>query len=370
MQKNERMKNMATAKKLPSGSWRCQVYSHTETVINPDGTEKQKRVYRSFTSDIPGPKGKREAERMASVWAAGKETASKTNKTLGEAYDEYIKLRSTVLSPSTIREYKRMRRGSLTGLMEQKVMVITQDMVQDAINRETLNKSPKSVRDIHGLLSAVLKHYRPEFALNTTLPQKIPPKIYIPSEEDIRRVIKQVEGTEMEIPVLLAAFGPMRRGEICALDSDHINGNVVHVEYSLALDENNQWVKKAPKSTSGDRYIEFPDFVIARMSGITGKVTDLTPTQISHRFINIVKKAGASKFRFHDLRHYCASIQHALGIPDAYIMARGGWKNDAVLKQVYRHALEERQKEMNAVANNYFSELCNTKNNTNNEKPL
>ena len=72
----------------------------------------------------------------------------------------------------------------------------------------------------------------------------------------------------------------------------------------------------------------------------------------------------------HDLQHYCVSIQHALGIPDAYIMARGGWKNDAVLKQVYHHALEERQKEMNAAANDYFSELCNMKYNTDNKKPL
>lgn len=355
---------MATARKLPSGSWRCQVYSHTETIIAPDGTEKKKRIYRSFTSDIPGPKGKREAERLASIWAAGKETASKTNKTLGDAYDEYIELRSPVLSPSTIREYKRSRRCDLANLMDKKIMNITQDMIQDAINKEALCKSPKSVRNIHGLLSSVLKHYRPEFALNTSLPQKVPPKIFIPAEDDIKRVLQYVEGTEMEIPILLAAFGPMRRGEICALDSDHINGNIVHVEYSMALDENNNWVKKAPKSISGDRYIEFPDFVIEKINGITGPITSLKPNQISDRFIDIINKTGVCKFRFHDLRHYCASIQHALGIPDAYIMARGGWKNDTVLKQVYRHALEEKQKEMNAKANDYFSELCNTKSNT------
>ena len=32
---------MATAKKLASGSWRCQVYSHTEEIIQPDGTVKR-----------------------------------------------------------------------------------------------------------------------------------------------------------------------------------------------------------------------------------------------------------------------------------------------------------------------------------------
>ena len=44
----------------------------------------------------------------------------------------------------------------------------------------------------------------------------------------------------MEIPILLAAFGPIRRSEICALDSDHINGNIVHVEYAMVQNEDKE----------------------------------------------------------------------------------------------------------------------------------
>lgn len=360
---------MATAKKLPSGSWRCQVFSHFEITTDKDGKQKKKRIYKSFTCDIPGPKGKREAERLASVWAATKETSSVYSKTFGQALDEYIKLRSTVLSPATIREYKRSRKHDLQGLMNKKMYEITQEMIQNEINKETLNHSPKSVRNMHGLLSAVFKLYRPDFALNTVLPKKVPPKIFIPSEKDIKTVLAYVKDTEMEIPILLAAFGPIRRGEICALDSDHINGNIVHVEYSMAMDEHHKWIKKSPKTISGNRYIEFPDFVAEKLKDIKGNVTNLTPSQISDRFIDIIDRTGVSKFRFHDLRHCCASIQHALGIPDAYIMQRGGWGNDSVLKQVYRHALEDKQREMNVVANDYFSELCNMKCNTQIKKP-
>ena len=53
---------------------------------------------------------------------------------------------------------------------------------------------------------------------------------------------------------------------------------------------------------------------------------------------------SASAFRFHDLRRYSASIMHAIGDPDQYIMERGGWKSDKVLKQVYRGTLNEYQK--------------------------
>jgi hypothetical protein len=32
---------------------------------------------------------------------------------------------------------------------------------------------------------------------------------------------------------------------------------------------------------------------------------------------------------------------NALNIPDAYIMARGGWSSPAVMQSVYRHALAD-----------------------------
>ena len=70
-----------------------------------------------------------------------------------------------------------------------------------------------------------------------------------------------------------------------------------------------------------------------------------------------MERAGIPHFRFHDLRHYCASVQHALGVPDAYIMQRGGWGNDRVLKEVYRHALKDKVSEMDDKANNYFESM-------------
>ena len=70
----------------------------------------------------------------------------------------------------------------------------------------------------------------------------------------------------------------------------------------------------------------------------------------------MLKKLNIRHFRFHDLRHYSASIQHALGIPDAYIMQRGGWEDDTVLKSIYRHAMDQEQDNMNKKANIYFEQ--------------
>ena len=77
---------------------------------------------------------------------------------------------------------------------------------------------------------------------------------------------------------------------------------------------------------------------------------------VTHRFARMLKKLNIQHFRFHDLRHYSASIQHTLGIPDAYIMQRGGWEDDIVLKSVYRHAMDQEQSNMNKKANIYFEQ--------------
>lgn len=356
---------MATAKKLPSGSWRCQVYSHTEEIMQPGGSVKKKRIYKSFTCDDPSAKGRRKCESEAAAWAAKKESTSDVEDiTFGQALDNYISSRENILSPRTIIDYKATKKNYVQSLMPIKIDMLTQAHIQKAINQEAMHLSPKTVRNIHGLISATLKVYRPDFALNTTLPKKKHVELYIPTDDDVKRLLEVVYGTEMELPVLLSAFGPMRRGEICALESSDISGNIVHVCRNMVRTENNEWIVKTPKSYAGDRYIDYPEFVSQKWKGIEGRIVPLSPNNITDRFKYCLRSAGLPHFRFHDLRHYSASIQHALGIPDSYIMQRGGWGNDGTLKAVYRHALADKAEEMSGIANSHFSELCNTKCNT------
>lgn len=162
----------------------------------------------------------------------------------------------------------------------------------------------------------------------------------------------------------------MRRGEICGLYDTDIKGDVVHVIGNMVrytskrkigindkLFYDSKWLLKRPKSYNGDRFIKYPDYVRKLWEGRTGRIVDLCPDMITDRFGRLIKRIGLPHFRFHDLRHYSASIQHALGIKDAYIMSRAGWNNDRVLKEVYRHALNDKQEEMDNVANQHFDSL-------------
>lgn len=337
---------MATAKKLPSGAYRVRVYDGKDA----DG----KNIYKSFTADT-----KREAEFMAAQYLTEKVNRKKkrSDEVFGDALKKYIATKEAVLSPSTIRGYRnieRMLSKDFPHFCNLKKSEIEQDHIQNVISEISKTKSPKTVRNYHGLISAVMGD---DMVLKTTMPQKIQPDLYIPTDEEIKSLLKAVKDTELEIPVLLGAFGMMRRGEICALDAKKdIKGTTIHVHHSLVLGSDKEWHLKAPKTESSDRYIEVPQFIIDKIKK-KGRITDLNPHSISIMFQRVLDKNGIPHFRFHDLRHYSASIRHALGIPDAYIMADGGWSSDKVLKAVYRHAMSDRKKEMSNKANSHFESL-------------
>lgn len=357
---------MPTAKKLKSGSWNCLAYSHTEEITLPDGSAKQKRIYKSFTCDDKSLKGKKKCEMMAVEWSLNKDKTSHKpeNLTFGELIDKYIEARKNVLSPNSIRDYKNIRKNHVQSLMNIKINDITQDDIQVAINELSVNHSPKTVRNTHGLISSVIGVYRPGFALKTALPKKKRVELYIPTDNDIKRLLEACRGTELELPILLAAFGTMRRGEICALTSDDINGNIVHVNKNMVLvsrEGGSRWTVKTPKSYAGDRYIDYPDFVAQKFKEKKGRIVDLTPDALTDKFGKKLKQLGMPHFRFHDLRHYSASVMHALGVPDAYIMQMGGWGSDGTLKQVYRHALADKSQSMSDITKGYFTDTFDKK---------
>lgn len=346
---------MATAKKLPSGSWRCRIYSHTD----PDG----KKVYKSFTCDDPSKRGKRKCEDAATAWAAEKELHLASSRTFGQCAKTYIDIRRNTLSPRTIEDYERTKRLYLGDLDLIRIDDITQQHVQRVVDKCAETLSPKSVANIHCFISAVLRQERPNFALNTSLPQRTRPNLTIPSDGDVEALLKAVKDTTLELPIMLAAFGPMREGEICALDARNISGNVVHICENMVkkmVDGKTTWIIRHPKTTDGDRYIDYPQFVADMWQGKTGRIVDMNPNTLCKMFKRRLDELSIPKFRFHDLRHYSASIQHALGIPDAYIMKRGGWSSDRILKEVYRHAMDEKTKEMNDKANEHFRNMYDT----------
>lgn len=349
---------MPTAKKLPSGSWRCRIYSHSESIKLPDGTIKQKKIYKSFTCDNPKQEGKRLCERKAAEWAASKEKSNPEYyaMTFKQALKKYIETKSNVLSQSTIRGYETLQRNSFDLINEVKLCDLDTSKLQAWINEFSVKHSPKTVSNAYGLVNATVNFFLPEFHVRVKLPMRTKPDLYTPSDDDVKKLISAIKGTDMEIAVYLAAFGAMRRGEICALTDKDIHGNTATINKAIVRGQKGM-VVKTPKTTSSYRTVQLPEFVIDRISGIEGRIVKMHPEDISKNFGGILSNAGLPHFRFHDLRHYAASIMHAIGIPDQYIMEMGGWKSDRVLKAVYRNTIEDEKKKFTDKITSHFEQM-------------
>lgn len=169
--------------------------------------------------------------------------------------------------------------------------------------------------------------------------QKAKNEPYIPSDEDVRRVLECARGTEYEIPLVLACYG-MRRSEICALEVDDIKDDVVTINKAVVLGENKQWVVKTTKTTSSTRKVVIPSWLADKIRE-KGYVYKGHPNRITTFLYNTEKKLGIEKFSMHKLRHYFASRMSAMHIPDEDIMRMGGWQTDGVMKSVYSHAMQD-----------------------------
>lgn len=333
---------MPKAKKLPSGKWRVQA------AITVDG----KLIRKSFTADSP-----KKAEQMALNWQNDQTCYSSNNITLEQAFERYIDSKSSVLSPSTIRSYNHIKNNNFKDIMSVKIDSLTREQIQRSINLESVTHSPKTIRNYHGLLTAVLKMFRPSFTLYTSLPQKRPPNLFIPDDKEIKILLDAVKGTKIEIAVLLAAFGPLRRGEICALTNDDLKGNILSINKAMVYTVQKQWVVKQPKTTSSNRQIELPDFIVDKINENNGIIYSGTPDSLTRRFERVINDLPIPHFRFHDLRHYNVSILHALGIPDKYIQLRGGWRTNHTLNAVYNHALQDKNLEFTQKAISHFKDM-------------
>ncbi len=337
---------MATAKKLPSGAYRCLIFDHME-----DG----KRKYKSFTAPT-----KKEAEYKATQYIMQKEDQKKTlpEYTLYDAIGNYCDLKNNVLSPSTIREYRRAQNYNYTDIKNIKLNEITNDDIQRWVNGFAKDHSPKTVKNAYGLIRAVLDTFAPDIRLRITLPQAVPHKLYVPSDADIKAVIEYFSenAKDMELAVYLAAFGTLRRSEVCGLDAGDIDGNTITIQRAMVDKGKDEWVIKTTKTVSSTRTVEMPQFVIDKCPK-EGRIVNLNPDQVTHRFMRALRHLDVPSFRFHDLRHYAASIMHAIGVPDQYIMQRGGWSSDKTLKAIYRGTIKDYEEKYTDMTLSHFENM-------------
>lgn len=262
--------------------------------------------------------------------------------TLSEAYRDYIELKSSILSPSTIRGYLAYMINSFQELMPLNIYSLNNITIQKAVNRYAINHSPKTVRNAYGLLHSILHVYYPEFEPKITLPQKIKPQYVLPTTDTINTLLFFADD-RIKFPILLAAQGGLRRSEIAALQLSDFNDFGVNINKAVVYNSDLELVIKTTKTISGTRFVPLSPSLIKMARNY--KYFGINPNSISNSFHKLVLKTGVPAFNFHMLRHYFASELHAHNIPDKYIATIGGWSSTSVLQNIYQHTLKDKQSE-------------------------
>lgn len=302
-------------RKLPSGSWNVRIMCNGKSY--------------SFTDP-----DKRRVMRMASDFADDYRRKM-DNPTLLERMREYVAENAERLSPSTVRSYNgmiRMIEERTPRIANKRLSAITEQDVSDIVRPlRTLKTKRNYVNFIHACTGKSAGKL-------TGVSSK---RVHVPTELEVKGLLQIFRNTELEIPIMLAAYGGLRRGEICALRMSDIDGDFVHVRRAVVRDPSGEWVTKDPKTASSVRSVLLPHFVIERIRE-QGYITHLLPSQVSNRFWKKQRNLGIPPYCFHSLRHFHASYLHYLNIPDAYIMQRGGWSTPSVMQSIYRHALEDK----------------------------
>lgn len=307
--------------------------------------------------------------------------------TLGDyLVERWLPLRKSQVGPSTWNAYRqtvqshvvpRIGRIPLQRLTPEDLERFYADLLTDGRrNGRGGGLSPKTVRNIHGMLHKALA----DACRKGTVPRNVaaladPPRVRRRSAMTVwdvgqlRQFLAEIEDHPLGVAFHLAAHTGMRRGEVLGLqwrdvDLDaarlSVHQAVTNVAYekrlgdvktetgrrTVDLDERTVEVLRGWRETqqaehklTGRRWT--PDaFVFARPDG-----EPIHPDYVSQCFDRHLAKSSLPRIRLHDLRHTHATILLKAGVPVKVVSERLGHSSPAFTMTVYQHVLPGMQAE-------------------------
>lgn len=357
---------MATAKKLPSGSWRVQA----KVTVNGE------KLVRSFTAATA-----KEAERTAEEWQKHLKMIGSdfSRMTVKESIEFYITTNDRKLSPSTIKEYDRISKKDMQDIIDKPLYALTCPMIENSMNKALDTLSPKTIKNRYGLLKRILTIYHPAFVWNIEYPKQKKKQKRMYSNKYIGQILKAIKGNSFELEIYLGILS-MRESEICGAKKEdyYRKEKRLHVCRRKLLNKNNEYIiQDDSKTFDSARDIYLPDYVCQLMDKRISEsdsefITDVSPHAFWDRLNYILKKNNLEPLSFHSLRHIYSSVSSSLGIDAQIRMQNGGWSSEKIMDGNYRHAISEAQIEANKKMNAYVNSMVesHTKSHTRTVKRL
>lgn len=291
---------------------------------------------------------------------------------------KWLKIIKSYVEETTYCGYEKLINGRMTTYFENKKVILQTIKAQD------IQEFYQYLIE-NGLSGNTVKHYHAnirkalQYAVKTDVIISNPAdKVELPkidtynakhyTSEEILKLLKLIENTKLETPVVLSCFYGLRRSEVVGLKwsaIDFTNKTVLinHTVTQITSNHSNKLVKKDKTKTKSstrtlpllpviENYLlelkekqkqnkiicgnsynqEDLDYICVDNMG-----TLLNPDYVSHTFSKLLKKNNLRVIRFHDLRHTCASLLLAEGINMKQIQVWLGHSNYNTTANIYAH---------------------------------
>lgn len=276
-------------------------------------------------------------------------------------YSSYVNAVKSIISP-----YFRKKKILLRDLQAHDIQMFYQEQLQRV--------KPSSVIHYHANIHKALKYA----VKNDMIPSNPADKVERPKQDkfygsfydrdELNKLFEAVAGTKLELPVLLGAFYGLRRSEIVglkwsAVDFEQNTITINHTVTSCNLDGKCVIVAKDTTKTKSSRRTlplvpYFHDKLLAvktqqeRNQKLCGRSYNkefleyicvdeigdrFKPNYITSQFPKLLERNSFRKIRFHDLRHSCASLLLASGVPMKNIQEWLGHSDFSTTANIYAH---------------------------------
>lgn len=327
-----------------------------------------------------GNKRKAEAElaRLRAEFEPPKEVGDLSSDMLFADYLlEWLEIAKGRLAVATYSSYAAMIKKPVGPYFRQRNLTLRELEARhlQMFYSEMLRKvKPNTVIHYHAIIHSALK-----YAVKTDmLVQNVADKVDRPkknsfqpvflSAEEMQKMFEALRGTKLELPVLVAAFYGFRRGEVLGLKWDAIDFergtiSVIRTVTTITLDgKQTEIEQQSAKTKSSLRTLpligsfreyflqvkeaqelnkqicgncynhEYDGFVFVDELGERMRANYLTSA-----FPKFLESHGLRQMRFHDLRHSCASLLLANGVPLKHIQEWLGHSDFTTTANIYAH---------------------------------
>jgi len=270
------------------------------------------------------------------------------------------------LLKSTIVPYFRKKKLTLRELEARHLQMFYSEMLRRV--------TPNTVIHYHAVIHSALK-----YAVKTDmLIQNVADKVDRPrknsfqpvflSADEMQKMFEALRGTKLELPVLVAAFYGLRRGEVVGLKWDAIDFErntitIKHIVTNAKIDGKCEIVcADRAKTKSSLRSLPLVSNIREKLLALREQQKEnrrvcgncyskkydgyvfvdamgniFNPRRVTANFSKLLEQNGLRHIRFHDLRHSCASLLLANDVPLKQIQEWLGHSDIGTTANIYSH---------------------------------